>query len=196
LQTIKPPTASYRPLEEEIKDLRKEYANQEKSYNLGIKGLQQELSLGESPYREQIKRLRAEQEFDQAQRLLSIVVTAPTDGLIGNISCKEEEHIPAYTALLSFYEPHSGIVKGYVHEDLTLQVQVGDRFMATSLKDKNMEYEGKVIGLGSRIVEIPSRLRKVPDFKSYGREVLVEITKDNSFLQKEKVSLRFISSNL
>jgi len=95
---------------------------------------------------------------------------------------------------LSFYEPHSGVIKGYVHEDLTLQVQLGDQFKATSLKDERMSYPGKVIGLGSRIVEIPTRLRKIPEVKNYGREVLVEISKDNRFLQKEKVSLRFISS--
>lgn len=172
-----------------------EKANQEEAYDLSIRGLKQELNLGQSPYREQIKRLKAEQAFEASQEHLPIVVTAPMDGLIGNISCKEEEHIPSYSTLLSFYEPHSGIIKGYVHEDLTLKVQFGDRYQASSLKDENTQYEGTVVGLGSRIVEIPARLRKIPDFRSYGREVLVEIPKDNSFLQKEKVGLRFISSN-
>ena len=54
------------------------------------------------------------------------------------------------------------------------------------------DYTGKVIGLGSRIVEIPSRLRKIEAIKAYGREVLIEISKENCFLQNEKVSIKFI----
>lgn len=93
---------------------------------------------------------------------------------------------------MTFYEPHSGIIKGFVHEDLTLEVEIGQSFSILSLKDERINYPGKVIGLGSRIVEIPSRLRKIETVKAYGREVLIEISKENSFLQKEKVSIKFI----
>ncbi len=194
LKSISPATSAYQPLEDQLVELKAEKENTRQSYELRLKGLRSELRLGYSPYQEQIKRLAAEQEFEEGQKIQHILVTAPTDGLIGNISCKEEEHIPSYTTLLSFYEPHSGLVNGYVHEDLTLQVQIGDSFVATSLKDPDMAYPGRVIGLGSRIVEIPTRLRKMPEIKTYGREVLIEISKDNRFLQKEKVSLRYISS--
>ena len=112
------------------------------------------------------------------------------DGIIGTISCKEAEHVSSYSTLMTFYEPHSGLIHGYVHEDLTLQVQMGDRFEIGSLKNENIRYEGKVVGLGSRIVEIPTRLRKIPEVKTYGREVQLEITQENSFLQKEKVSIK------
>jgi hypothetical protein len=46
--------------------------------------------------------------------------------------------------------------------------------------------------LGSRIVEIPERLRKNPDLKTYGREVLIAIPPSNLFLQKEKVILNLL----
>jgi hypothetical protein len=74
---------------------------------------------------------------------------------------------------------------------MKVNVSQGDKFTVTSLKDKTMTYSGSVVGLGSRIVEIPSRLRKIPELKIYGREVIIEITKENSFLQKEKVSISF-----
>jgi len=92
--------------------------------------------------------------------------------------------------LLTFYKPHSNIVRGYVHEDQTAVVGIGDVLEVYSLKREDAVYSGKVIGLGSRIVEIPTRLRKLPDFKTYGREVVVEISTDNVFLQKEKVGIR------
>ena len=51
-----------------------------------------------------------------------------------------------------------------------------------------------ITGLGSRIVEIPDRLRKNPDLKTYGREVLISIPPTNFFLQKEKVILNLLKS--
>ena len=134
-------------------------------------------------------------DFDLSQQKQDITVTAPMDGLIGNIFCKEAEHISSYKTLLTFYEPHSGIIKGYVHEDLTLQVAIGSQFRVSSLKDDSKYYDGKVVGLGSRIVEIPARLRKVADLKTYGREVLIEIEKNNTFLQKEKVDISHVQEH-
>lgn len=194
LKSIRSAPSNYKPLEEELKALRAEKRHIIRAFDLKIKGLRKEIKMGNSPYKEQIKRLTAEQDFEVSQRVQQIIVTAPADGLVGNILCKEEEHIPSYRTLLSFYEPHSSIIKGYVHEDLTLKVNIGDNFKVASLKDPDINYSGRVIGLGSRIVEIPTRLRKIPDVKSYGREVLVEITKRNGFLQKEKVSLSCTAS--
>jgi len=196
LQSIEPVETSYKPLEDALTSYRQEKADINQLYTTRINGLEKELSLGQNPFSEQIKRYVAEQAFDASQKNIPIVVTAPTDGLVGNISCKEEEHIPSYSTLLTFYEPHSGLIEGYVHEDLTLEVEIGQKYTISSLKDESINYQGTVIGLGSRIVEIPSRLRKIETIKAYGREVLIEISKDNSFLQKEKVSITHRSEDL
>lgn len=191
LHSIAPAETSYKPLAKTLERYQQQKKDLHQLYSVKIKGLEDELSLGQNPYREQIKRYIAEKEFDESQKVQPIVVTAPTDGLVGNISCKEAEHISSFSTLLTFYEPHSGLIKGYVHEDLTLEVEIGQPFTISSLKDENINYPGSVIGLGSRIVEIPSRLRKIETIKAYGREVLIEISKENSFLQKEKVSIKY-----
>ncbi|MEM1359505.1 MAG: hypothetical protein AAGF89_14965, partial [Bacteroidota bacterium] len=103
------------------------------------------------------------------------------------------EHVQSYETLLTFYEPHSRLVRGYVHEDQTLRVGLGDRFEIYSLKTAEVIYAATVTGLGSRIVEIPTRLRKLPEFRTYGREVVLEIPSENSFLQKEKVGIRAVA---
>ncbi len=192
LESIDPVETSYKPIEETLERYNQQKADLQQLFDSRINGLKEVISLGQSPYREQIKRLVAEEAFDESQKVLPITVTAPTDGLVGNISCKEAEHISSYTTLLTFYEPHSGIIKGFVHEDLTLEVTIGQKFTISSLKDGKINYPGTVVGLGSRIVEIPPRLRKIEAFKAYGREVLIEISKENLFLQKEKVSIKFI----
>ncbi len=191
LQSIQPEQPTYSPLAELLEKYEREKVDLKLLYDSRITGLKEEVSLGRSPYHEQIKRYLAEKDFDESQKVQPIVVRAPTKGLVGTVSCKEEEHIPSYSTLLTFYEPHSGLIKGYVHEDLTLEVKLGQAFTISSLKDEQVQYPGTVIGLGSRIVEIPSRLRKIETVKAYGREVLIEVCKDNSFLQKEKVGITY-----
>ena len=193
LESVKLDATSFQPLEEELKNLRQQKENMVSNFQQIEAGLQTELKKGIFPYESKIALQKAESNFEEAQQLQRITVLAPHDGLVGTISCKEEEHIPSFRTLLTFYEPHSSLVKGFVHEDLFLKVNIGDQFAVTSLKDDAISYAGEVIGQGSRIVEIPSRLRKMPDVKTYGREVLVKITTNNQFLQQEKVGLRFVS---
>lgn len=190
LQTIKTDAANYQPLEDEIANLQAERNRRIAEGELRETNLIQETRLGNSPYRERIRRLEAELVFEEDQKVQPFTVTAPTDGLVGNINVKEAEHVQSYETLLTFYEPHSSLVRGYVHEDQTARVALGDELEVYSLRPGGARYVGKVSGLGSRIVETPSRLRKLPDFKTYGREVTVEISLDNHFLQKEKVGVR------
>jgi len=182
-------------MEDEIKSLEEERRLFQRTTDLKIEGLRKELAVGNKPIQEQISLLNAEQAFDASQEVLNIDVQAPASGLVGNINCKEHEHVQSYSTLLSFYEPHSSIVTGFVHEDVTVAVAIGDVFQVSSLTEPLVTYEGVVTGLGSRIVEIPTRLRKLVSVKSYGREINISISPENNFLQKEKVSLRYIDKS-
>lgn len=122
-------------------------------------------------------------------------IYAPSDGLIGNVTCKEGENISAFSTLMNFYKHNPTLVKGYVHESMILEVQVGDILEVSSSLHPDVKIKGKVFGLGSRIVEIPERLRKIADYKTYGREVLIKIPEENDFLQKEKVLLNTTSGD-
>lgn len=189
LKTIDKVSSVYDPILEKIAEIEKQKSAVIAKYELLQKSIKDEMAMGRDPYASQVSLLQAEKAFDEEHQVQEIIVKAPSDGLIGNVYCKEAEHIPAYRTLISFYEPHSSVIKGYVHENLTLEVELGSRFKVSSLIDATASYQGEVIGLGSRIVEIPTRLRKMPDLKTYGREVLVSINKNNVFLQKEKVAL-------
>jgi multidrug resistance efflux pump len=193
LESIVATPGDYRPIEDQISILEAKKARVLESSAQSKENLRQELSLGKNPYAEQIRRLEAEMAFEDDQKVLPFVVKAPENGIVGNIEVREEEHVQSFSTLLSFYEPHSSLVRGYVHEDLTAKVALGDELEVYSLKTGGQTYAGKVIGLGSRIVETPTRLRKLPDFKTYGREVIVEISPENLFLQKEKVGIRRVS---
>lgn len=193
LKSVENRKPNYKVIDAKIADLQKESRLTIETFDQEITNITNELGIGTSPYKEEIKRLLAEQAFDVANKTIDIQLKAPSDGVIGNIYCKEAEHIPSYKTLISFYEPNPSLVKGFVQEDLMLHVALQDSFLIRSTKDATTFCYGIVTGLGSRIVEIPERLRKIPDYKTYGREILVRIPKQNNFLQKEKVILEFIN---
>ncbi len=150
--------------------------------------LQQQLQKVGSPQQLNTQRINKEKELVGIEKE-KLKVFAPTDGLIGNVHCIDGENVSSFNTLISFYERNPTLVKGFVHEKLILQVKLDDELKVTSSQHPDHEVTGKVVGLGTRIVEIPERLRKIADFKTYGREVLIRIPSDNPFLQKEKVTL-------
>ncbi len=177
-----------------IESLKKMMAIEVKPYEVEIEQLQQKLKIIDTPL------VNAQSQFEKEENFLKgeqekLKITAPTDGLIGNITCKEGENISAFTSLLNFYEPRPTIVKGFVHESLILSVQRMDSLQITSSLHPDLKVYGIVIGLGNRIVEIPERMRKMPDIKTYGREILIQISPNNPFLQKEKVFLNAIAED-
>ncbi len=150
--------------------------------------LRRELASPNNPIKIQIEKLQEELGFTEMEED-KLAITAPGNGVIGSVFCKIGEQIPEFSTMLTFYEENPTLVKGYVLESLILHVNEGDSLLVNSSVRPATNCTGKVIGLGSRIVEIPERLRKISTFKTYGREVLIEIPFDNNFLQKERVVL-------
>lgn len=190
LSSISVPEGNYQPLRAELRQLRAERKREAENYRLQRAAIENELRYGTAPYREQAKRLRAEADFSAINEERSITLHAPAAGLIGNINCREGEFKSAFANLITFYEPHVDIVRAYVHEDQAVTVRLGDLYEVSSAGEPVERLTGTVIGLGSRIVEIPERLRKYVELRSYGREVTLSISTKNTFLQQEKVSLR------
>lgn len=179
------------PKQLKLKNLEKELIISTQPFDVQLASLRKELAVVSSPLEVQIEKLKEEEIFySEEQKKLSI--TAPSDGLIGNLHCKEGEHKSSFATLITFYEKKPTMVSGYVHENLLVHVKVGDTLEVSSSLHPEHQILGIVKGLGSRIVEIPERLRNIPEMKTYGREVLISIPADNPFLQKEKVVLNFL----
>ena len=177
------------PNEIKIRGLKRELRLAVRPIDAEIAKLENELHAPENPLKIQINKLTEELGFvHQEEEQLSIL--APNDGIIGSIFCKTGEQFSAYNTLITFYEENPTQVKGYVLESLILKVNLGDSVLVNSEIRSMDKCRGKVIGMGSRIVEIPERLRKNPSYITYGREILIQIPANNNFLQKEKVVLK------
>ena len=182
----------YRPLQQSIRDIQ---SRQAVGYSRYLTEKQQWMAAQNAaakPFEAAERRLNAEKEFATEQAGIRTEIKAPTSGLVGSIEAKIAEHKSSFSPLIIFYQPHPTQVIGYVHEDKLLEARVGDSVHIQSLASPEIHSIGIISGLGSRIVEIPSRLRKLPDIRTYGREVQISIPPNNGFLQKEKVELSYL----
>lgn len=172
-----------------IEGLKKEMDLVVKPLEAEIRKLEQELYGSKNPLKIQIEKLENELGYVHQQEE-KLIIYAPREGVIGTIFCKVGEQLPSFATLITFYEENPTQVKSYVLESLLLNISMGDSIIVQSGVQLDANCVGTVIGMGSRIVEIPERLRKNPDFKTYGREIQIAIPSNNAFLQKEKVILK------
>ncbi len=140
----------------------------------------------EDPVQAQIRRYSRELEllYEQEKQL---VKQAPIGGIIGMVKFKEGEKVSPFDTILTLHTPAPSYIKGYIHENVYSHVSVNDTVEVQSFADSKQKIYGVVVGVGSRIVEYPERLRKRQDIPVWGREVVIRIPEDNQFLLGEKV---------
>jgi multidrug resistance efflux pump len=175
-------------IDQQYAQLDKELKYSKTSISTQINNLKNERYVTNNPMLSRIKILEKELSYFTIKKEKETIL-APSDGLIGNIHCKEDEKISSFSPLVTFYEESPTLVIGYIHEDLLLKVNLLDEVTVFSTSRPDIQNTGIIKTLGSRIVEIPPRIRKIKELKTYGREVIIEIPPDNPFLQKEKVTL-------
>jgi multidrug resistance efflux pump len=180
------------PAQAKLNALREELRLAAEPFDKELAALEKELKLSGLSEQKEASHLKNEMTFYQKEQG-RLLIKAPSDGLIGEIHCKEGQNMDAFDALISFYEECPNMVVGYVHESLSLKINIGDSLRVVSSLHPAEQTGGRIVGLGHRIVEIPERLRKIPELRTYGREVMIEIPSNNKFLQKEKVILQWSS---
>ena len=174
------------PIQLKIESLKEALSLSINPIRIKINMLEQALISTENPFKAQEERLEKELTllFDEKNKLY---IFAPVTGIIGSVNIKLGEKVSPFTPLLTLHSKSPFYVKGYIHENVYNRVSVGQKLTIVSLASDDKETIGNVIGIGSRIVDFPVRLRKRPDVQVWGREVQVEIPEDNNFLLGEKV---------
>ncbi|MBK8701718.1 MAG: biotin/lipoyl-binding protein [Saprospiraceae bacterium] len=175
------------PIVAKIAAIKKEMAALDMIYTRQIEALNDVLRAS-SPGNAEIAAIQNNKNYLIREKQ-KLKITAPFDGIVGNVNCKESERVPSHNTLISFYESQPSTAVGYVHESLSLSVNIGDSLWVKSMMHAENVAVGVVTGKGHRIVEIPERMRKIPEYKTYGMEVFIRLTAGNAFLQKEAVGI-------
>ncbi|MBN1600733.1 MAG: biotin/lipoyl-binding protein [Chitinispirillaceae bacterium] len=172
------------PILVEIAELKKLLATSNPS-QIVIDRLTNEITSGEDPLVVQVERMTKELTMLNAEKE-KLVILAQIDGIVGSVNFKEREKVSPFDTIMTLHRESPSYVKGYIHENVHSSVSVGQSVNIRSMADAYVS-EGDVVGVGSRIVEYPLRLRKVQEIMMWGKEVLVRIPDDNKFLLGEKV---------
>lgn len=181
------------PIKMRIAGLKEELNLFNKSSNSRISQLNNSLNSDQNPYEVQVRNLVDEMRLlnEGRQKLTSY---APISGVVGNINFATGEKVSPYSPILAIYSKSPSFVQGYLHESVGQGISIGDNAEVQSQQNLNL-VAGKLIGVGSRIIEFPIRLRKNPEVAIWGREVQINIPPENEFLLGEKVIIRMNNNN-
>ena len=113
-----------------------------------INNLKSERFAQNNPLLSEIKALEAQLDHYKKRKRDELIL-APSDGLIGNVHCKEGEKIASFGALISFYEESPNLVVGYIHEELILKININDSISIFSSSRPDIQNKGVVKTLGS-----------------------------------------------
>ncbi|MFY0606587.1 MAG: biotin/lipoyl-binding protein [Cyclobacteriaceae bacterium] len=122
--------------------------------------------------------------YEEKRQLVRISLT---DGIVGTVNAQLSELVPPYKTILSLYESNPSVIKAFYNERLEVVVRPGDSVRVVS-ENRLYSTDGIVKELGARITSYPDKIQSNPqNTMSYGQEIFIEIPKNNSFLNGEKV---------
>ncbi len=180
--------AANNPHSVRIEALKLEMAAETKQLDTEINDLRNRMKTAQAPDDLRIKKLESEQELVRRQEA-DLEIYAPQAGIVGQLDFLAGEKIEAYTIIMRIYGTHPDVVTTYIGDGRLAEIKLGEVLTVGSINQPEYTVQGKVIGLGTRVRELPERLRRIPEIKAWGREVQLQIPLDNAFLQGEKVKV-------
>lgn len=187
-------SASKSPILSKIEFLKNELRRLDDSAKITLNYLKDELSVDADPIEEQIRQREA-----QLKVMMNIkedlYLEAKISGVIGTVNYKVGEKVDAFDTILTLHTSSPSFVSGFIHENTYSQVRLGQKVNIMTQDVRKVNITGEIIGVGSRIVEYPIRLRKYPDLLMYGREVIIKIPEQNQLLLGERVMVQPVFDN-
>lgn len=118
-----------------------------------------------------------------------LTIRALSSGVVDSINFRVGEKVSPFAPILTISGHRPTLVRGYIHEKLPIHLALGDSVEVSTVGMRTAKFQGVVVGLGSRIMEFPLRLWKIPNYPLWGREVIVKIPADNPLLLGEMVNV-------
>jgi len=159
---------SVKPIQIQIDQLEKDLISSEDALRIQVDGLERKHAL----------------LLEEKNKLYRF---SPVEGIIGSINYKEGEQISPFTPILTLHTKTPSYIRGFIHEKAYRQIALGQKAWVASIADPRNSIVGEVTGVGTRIVEYPPRLKEMLAVPVWGREVTLQIDKQNPFLLGEKV---------
>ncbi|HEX3019772.1 MAG TPA: hypothetical protein VHP36_05705 [Chitinispirillaceae bacterium] len=183
---------SLNPILTQIRSLKRLLKSARQTPQVEISRLSRDLTRTEDPIVAQV--LRYEQELALLnKRRNDLVKTSQINGIIGMVKFKNGEKVSPFDTILTLHMGFPSYVKGYIHEDLFSRISIGDSVLVHSVSNGKKNMMGRVMGVGSRIIEYPQRLWRQIDIPIWGREVIIKLPENNSLVLGQKVLISLLN---
>jgi hypothetical protein len=124
-----------------------------------------------------------------------LYIFATFDGFVGSVNFKRGESVSPFENVMTVHDTTPTTIKAYIHENNADKVSNNLKVKVTSINgDKKVV--GKILNVGTQIVEFPARFLRSTDQKLWGREVTVEIPTGTDLLLAEKVFIELTDEKL
>jgi HlyD family secretion protein len=171
-----------------------------------IAALQKEIDDQQAQAREELRLLDARQSANrsiaiaktgQSQTEIGFVQTergrllllAPIDGYVEEIFFGKNALLPAHRDLLKINPLMPNRIVGFIHEAADVPFSIGQTVELSSTTRPQVRTTGVIVGSNPKLTELPLRLRKFIELRTWGREVFIQLPEQNGFFISEKIAI-------
>lgn len=129
----------------------------------------------------------AQKQLESEKNRLFLV--APIDGYVETVLVARNALVEAFTELMKINPQSPNTVIGFIHEASDAPLAVGQEVELVSFNRPEVKCSGRITSINPKMTELPLRLRKFIEMRSWGREVFIGLPQDNRFYISEKITI-------
>lgn len=129
----------------------------------------------------------AQKQLESEKNRLFLV--APIDGYVETVLVARNALVEAFTELMKINPQVPNTVIGFIHEASDAPLAVGQEVELVSFNRPEVKCSGRITSINPKMTELPLRLRKFIEMRSWGREVFIGLPQDNRFYISEKITI-------
>jgi HlyD family secretion protein len=175
---------------EKIAALRNQIRQADEEYRQKVQEIQAERRANESMFKARSAKTQVDLDFVKTERQ-RLALIAPVDGFVESIAVGNAEVVPQHKEMLKINPLQPTRIRGFVYEHSEISYQLGDTVQLSAYSRPTVLSQGVIIGSNPQVVELPVRLRKMPEVRTWGRELFIKIPNDNPFYLNEKIVISF-----
>lgn len=118
-----------------------------------------------------------------------LCLRSQVDGFASELKLRTGDYIRSGSELMEIIPLRPSKVKGFLPESSGFDPASGTRVLLSSLARRSVSDTGTIRYVFPNITELPVRLRKIPELRSWGRELYISLDADNPFLIGEKLRI-------
>lgn len=116
-----------------------------------------------------------------------LALLSPIDGYVEQVNAAANEMVQQYRELFKVNPQRPNKVIGFIHESTQIPFRIGDSVELASVSRITVPCKARISGVSPKMVELPFRLRKFTEVRTWGREVFINLPEDNPFFIGEKI---------